>query len=49
MDPGTDISTILIQKRDEILSLAERRGARNVGSSDRRHVTKPGQIVTLIF
>jgi len=30
MDHRTDISTFLIQKRDEILSLAERRGARNV-------------------
>jgi len=30
MDHRTDISTLLIQKRDEILSLAERRGASNV-------------------
>jgi predicted nucleotidyltransferase len=30
MDPETDISTLLIQKRDEILSLAYRRGAKNV-------------------
>ena len=30
MDRRTDISTLLIQKRDEILSLAERRGASNV-------------------
>lgn len=30
MDPETDISTLLVQKRDEILSLAYRRGAKNV-------------------
>ncbi|MCK9580327.1 MAG: nucleotidyltransferase family protein [Methanoregula sp.] len=30
MNPETDIYTILIQKRHEILSLAQRRGARNV-------------------
>ena len=30
MDRRTYISTLLIQKRDEILSLAERRGASNV-------------------
>lgn len=30
MDSGTDIYTLLIQKRNEILSLAERRGARNI-------------------
>jgi len=30
MDRRTDTSTLLIQKRDEILSLAERRGASNV-------------------
>jgi predicted nucleotidyltransferase len=29
-DPKTDIYTLLIQKRGEILSLAERRGAKNV-------------------
>ena len=29
-DPKTDIYTLLAQKRDEILSLAHRRGARNV-------------------
>ncbi|MEG3057333.1 MAG: nucleotidyltransferase family protein [Methanoculleus sp.] len=30
MDPETDISTLLVRKRDEILSLAYRRGAKNV-------------------
>ncbi len=30
MSPETDIYTLLVQKRDEILSLARRRGARNV-------------------
>ncbi|WP_292367012.1 MULTISPECIES: nucleotidyltransferase family protein [unclassified Methanoculleus] len=30
MNPETDIYTLLIQKRDEILSLAKGRGAKNV-------------------
>ncbi len=30
MDSGIDIYTLIIQKRDEILSFAERRGARNI-------------------
>lgn len=30
MDPETSIYTILIRKRHEILSLAQRRGARNI-------------------
>ncbi|WP_367259964.1 hypothetical protein [Methanoculleus sp.] len=41
MNPGTDIYTQLTRKRDEILSLAHRRGAKNVrvfGSV----ATKPG-------
>jgi len=42
MNPGTDTHTLLIQKRDEILSLAHRRGAKNIrvfGSV----ATKPGR------
>ncbi|WP_301677909.1 hypothetical protein [Methanoculleus methanifontis] len=42
MNPGTDIHTLLVQKRDEILSLAPLLRARNVrvfGSV----ATKPGR------
>lgn len=51
MDPGTDISTRLIQKRDEILSLAHRRGAKNVrifGSVARNEARKDSDIDILV-
>ncbi|SCL76150.1 hypothetical protein L21_2071 [Methanoculleus chikugoensis] len=43
MKPGTDIHTLLIQKRDEILALAHRRVQRTSGFSDPWHGTRPGQ------
>ncbi|WP_054848285.1 nucleotidyltransferase domain-containing protein [Methanoculleus chikugoensis] len=52
MNPGADISTLLIQKRDEILSLAHRRGgARNVrvfGSVARNEAREDSDIDLLI-
>jgi len=51
MDPETDISTLLVQKRDEILSLAYRRGAKNVrvfGSVARNEARADSDIDILI-
>lgn len=51
MNPGTDIYTLLIQKRDEILSLAHRRGAKNVrvfGSVARNEARADSDIDILI-
>jgi len=43
-DPKTDIYTLLAQKRGEILSLAHRRGARNVRIFGSVRGMRPGQI-----
>jgi predicted nucleotidyltransferase len=51
MNPGADIYTLLVQKRDEILSLAHRRGARNVrvfGSVARNEAREDSDIDLLI-
>jgi predicted nucleotidyltransferase len=51
MNPGADIYTLLVQKRDEILSLAHRRGARNVrvfGSVARNEAREDSDIDFLI-
>jgi len=51
MKPGTDIYTLLVQKRDEILSLAHRRGAKNVrvfGSVARNEARADSDIDLLI-
>lgn len=51
MDPGTDIYTLLAQKRDEILSIAKERGARNVrvfGSVARNEAREDSDLDILI-
>ncbi|HOI12689.1 MAG TPA: nucleotidyltransferase family protein [Methanoculleus sp.] len=51
MNPGADIYTLLVQKRDEILSLAHRRGAKNVrvfGSVARNEAHEDSDIDLLI-
>ena len=51
MSPGTDIYTLLIQRRDEILTLAHRRGAKNVrvfGSVARKEAREDSDIDILI-
>lgn len=51
MDPGTDIHTLLVQKRDEILALAHRRGARDVrvlGSVARKETREDSDLDLLI-
>ncbi|MCK9308467.1 MAG: nucleotidyltransferase domain-containing protein [Methanoculleus sp.] len=51
MNPGTDISTLLVQRRDEILSIAQERGARNVrvfGSVARKEAREDSDLDLLI-
>jgi predicted nucleotidyltransferase len=51
MNPGTDIQTLLVQKRDEILSLAHRRGAKNVRvfGSVARNEARPDSDIDLLI
>jgi len=51
MSPGTDIYTLLIQRRDEIIEIAHRRGAKNVrvfGSVARREAREDSDLDILI-
>jgi len=51
MKPGTDISTLLIQRRDEILALAYRRGAKNArvfGSVARKEAREDSDLDILV-
>ena len=51
MSPGTDIYTLLIQRRDEIIKIALRRGAKNVrvfGSVARREAREDSDLDILI-
>jgi len=51
MSPGADIQNLLVQKRDEILSLARQRGAKNVrvfGSVARNEARADSDIDILI-
>jgi predicted nucleotidyltransferase len=51
MDPETDITQLLLRKRDEILSMAEQRGARNIRifGSIARNEARPDSDIDLLI
>jgi predicted nucleotidyltransferase len=51
MDPETDITQLLLRKRDEIISMAEERGARNIRifGSIARNESRPDSDIDLLI
>ncbi|ACL17096.1 nucleotidyltransferase family protein [Methanosphaerula palustris] len=51
MDPETDITQLLLRKRDEIISMAEQRGARNIRifGSIARNEARPDSDIDLLI